>query len=91
MLDGTGWCLDIRYDNGHRRICFSGSNSFPYNFVELADFFEIEFEADCSTKIRSGFDNPTIGTIHPKGSKIINNRDGTITVVSPEESEEKKQ
>lgn len=91
VLDGIGWCLDIRYDNGHRRICFSGSNSFPYNFDELLDFFEIEFNDDSSAELRrSGFDNPTIGTIHPKGSKIINNKDGTISIVPPDKPGEKK-
>lgn len=38
-------------------------------------------------KKKSGFDAPAIGTIHPKGSKIVKNPDGTITIVPPNETE----
>ena len=40
-------------------------------------------------KKKSGFDAPTIGTIHPNGSKIIKNPDGTITIVPPNETNPK--
>ena len=31
----------------------------------------------------SGFEAPTIGTVHPKGSVIKKNPDGTIRIVEP--------
>ena len=33
---------------------------------------------------KSGFAAPVIGTVYPKGTKIIRNKDGTVTIVPPE-------
>ncbi len=38
--EGTQWCLELEFSNGHRCIRISGSNAFPYNFEELTEFFE---------------------------------------------------
>lgn len=38
---------------------------------------------------KSGFDGQTIGKVHPKGSKIKKNPDGTITVVEPKKKKRK--
>ena len=35
------------------------------------------------TTKKSGYNAPTIGEVHPKGSKIKQNPDGTITIVPP--------
>ena len=32
VCDGTQWGIDIEYNNGHKPVSFSGSNSYPYNF-----------------------------------------------------------
>lgn len=37
----------------------------------------------------SGFDAPVYGEAHPKGTKIKHNKDGTITVVRPDEKKKK--
>ena len=37
----------------------------------------------CQIACSTGFAGPTIGTLHPKGSKILTNEDGTITIVPP--------
>ena len=34
-------------------------------------------------KEESGFNAPMIGTVHPKGSTIRKNPDGTVTIVPP--------
>ena len=39
---------------------------------------------------KSGFDAPAYGTLHPRGTKIKKNKDGTITLVSPTEKKETK-
>ena len=44
---------------------------------------------DKDNEKKSGFDAPTIGTIHPKKSKIVKNPDGTITIVPPNETKQK--
>ena len=38
--EGTHWCLELEFSDGHRCIRISGSNAFPYNFEELTEFFE---------------------------------------------------
>ena len=43
VLDGTQWCLTITYLDGKKKE-YSGSNSYPYNFDELCDLFEIKME-----------------------------------------------
>lgn len=40
-------------------------------------------------KGNSGFNGPTIGTRHPKGSTVRRNSDGTVTVVPPKKSSKK--
>lgn len=40
---------------------------------------------------RSGFDAPTYGTLHPRGTKIKKNPDGTITLVEPKKKKKKNQ
>ena len=32
VCDGIQWRIDIEYNNGHKPVSFSGSNSYPYNF-----------------------------------------------------------
>lgn len=39
VCDGTQWELQFAYDNGQRPWSSSGSNSYPYNFVELLKLF----------------------------------------------------
>ena len=39
--------------------------------------------------LKSGFSGPTIGTVHPKGTKIIKLPDGRIRLVPPKETEHK--
>lgn len=41
----------------------------------------------CPQTIPSGFAAPTIGIVHPKGSALKRNEDGTVTVVPPDEAE----
>ena len=38
---------------------------------------------------RSGFDAPVYGTVHPKGSTIKRNKDGTVTIVHPADKKNK--
>ncbi len=51
VCDGTQWELQFEYGNGQRPWASSGSNSYPYNFVELLKLFgeedpEAEIEDD---------------------------------------------
>ena len=41
----------------------------------------------CPQVIPSGFAAPTIGFLHPKGSTLLRNEDGTVTVLSPNTEE----
>lgn len=41
VLDGAQWSLEIEYSNGMKKRCFSGSNSYPYNFDKLRELFGI--------------------------------------------------
>ena len=77
-FDGVRWCLDIIYTDGRRRVTFSGVNEFPYNFNELADFFNSVKPAI------SAFEYPASFEVYQKGSTIRKNKDGTITIVPPE-------
>ncbi len=43
----------------------------------------------CASFKGTGFAAPTIGTLHPKGATLIYNDDGTVTVVSPSDLEER--
>ena len=38
----------------------------------------------------SGFEAPTVGVVHSKGSKIKRNKDGTISVVQPKSKSSKR-
>lgn len=38
VLDGTQWELRIEYSNGRRPAEYYGSNAFPFNFDEFAEF-----------------------------------------------------
>ena len=38
----------------------------------------------------SGFDAPIYGTVHPKGSKIKKNPDGTVDIIEPKKKKKKK-
>ncbi len=77
-FDGVRWCLDIFYTDKRRRINFSGVNEFPYNFNELAEFF------DSVKPAISAFEYPASFEVYPKGSTIRKNKDGTITIIPPE-------
>ena len=49
-----------------------------------------ECEADSTSgicRMRTGFAGPTIGTTYPKGSTVLYNDDGTITIVPPLDEE----
>ena len=37
----------------------------------------------------TGFAGPTVGTVHPKGSTVKRNKDGTITIVPPKSKKKK--
>ena len=77
-FEGVRWCLDIIYSDGRRRVTFSGINEFPYNFNELAEFF------DSVKPAISAFEYPASFEVYPKGSTIRKNKDGTITIIPPE-------
>ena len=49
VCDGTQWHLEIYFSNDHKPVKISGSNSYPYNFNRLLNFFcepELEDEED---------------------------------------------
>ncbi len=99
VLDGTHWELEICFCGERKPIIISGSNDYPDNFKALTDFLgvhyqdedeekeddEYEYENDNITERGTGFAAPIIGTLHPKGSTIQHNADGTITIIPPEE------
>lgn len=37
VLDGTQWILKMYFSKNYRKLSFSGSNSYPYNFNEFCD------------------------------------------------------
>ena len=41
VMDGTQWDLTIVFSNGHRKICISGSNAYPYNFRDFLDLLGV--------------------------------------------------
>ena len=41
VLDGTQWGISIEYEDGKEPFEISGSNAYPYNFVDLIDFLGI--------------------------------------------------
>ena len=43
ILDGTQWHLYLEFDNGHKPVKFSGSNSYPYNFNRLLELFSMQY------------------------------------------------
>ena len=45
VMDGTQWELEIHFDN-RKPLKISGSNAFPYNFRDLAEFLGFEEELD---------------------------------------------
>ena len=48
VCDGTQWELKFEYNNGHRPWVSGGSNSYPYNFLDLLKLFG---EEDPETEI----------------------------------------
>lgn len=38
----------------------------------------------------SGFSSPEVGQVHPAGTKIRKNKDGTITLIEPKKKDDKK-
>ena len=44
-------------------------------------------ERRCPQTIPSGFAAPTVGIVHPKGSTLKRNEDGTVTVIPPNGAE----
>lgn len=38
----------------------------------------------------SGFNAPTYGTMHPKGTRVRKNPDGTVSVIEPKKKNGKK-
>ena len=42
VLDGTQWSISIEYEDGKEPFEISGSNAYPYNFVDLIDFLGID-------------------------------------------------
>lgn len=49
----------------------------------LRDIKESLKMASKKTPKKSGFNAPTIGTVHPKGSKIVQLPNGRIKIVEP--------
>ncbi len=39
---------------------------------------------------KCSFNGPCIGTVHPKGSRIKKNPDGTVTVIEPKKKKKKR-
>lgn len=39
VCDGTQWEIEIEFSNGHRRVKYSGDNSYPYNFDGFKQLF----------------------------------------------------
>lgn len=39
VLDGTQWELTLEFSNGRRKVCFYGSNKYPWCFDKLTEFF----------------------------------------------------
>lgn len=46
VLDGTQWCLTIKYSNEKRCFRVSGSNAYPYNFNEMQKILWIDLSND---------------------------------------------
>lgn len=46
VLDGTQWCLTIKYSNEKRCFRDSGSNAYPYNFNEMQKILGIDLSND---------------------------------------------
>lgn len=46
VLDGTQWCLTIKYSNEKRCFRVSGSNAYPYNFNEMQKILGIDLSND---------------------------------------------
>jgi hypothetical protein len=48
VLDGTQWKLEIYFSNDHKKVEKTGSNAYPYNFIEFCELlgFEDETESD---------------------------------------------
>ena len=60
------------------------------NHQEPAEGLHYEYEYK-NKPVGTGFAVPTIGVIHPKGSKVRKNSDGTITIVPPEDTPSEKE
>ncbi len=45
--------------------------------------------ANKDTTRKSGFDAPTIGTVYPKGTKLIPRPDGTLKAIVPKQKKKK--
>ena len=43
-LDGTQWEMEIYFEGNRKAVRISGSNAFPYNFIDLKEFLEIDEE-----------------------------------------------
>lgn len=46
VLDVTQWEVSIEYNNGRKTNEYYGSNSYPYNFIEFIDLFELDDNAE---------------------------------------------
>lgn len=42
VLDGSFWSLEIRFNNGHKKVRKTGSNAFPYNFDDFCKLMQCE-------------------------------------------------
>lgn len=45
ILDGTSWRLELKYHDKKKNKLFCGMNAYPYNFRELLEFLEIDFDS----------------------------------------------
>jgi len=41
ILDGTQWSVTFEYFNGQKTVEYGGSNSYPYNFEEFSQIFDV--------------------------------------------------
>lgn len=51
---------------------------------------EIIMASNTNRPRHSGFETPTYGTVHAKGTKVRKNKDGTVTIIEPKKKDDKK-
>ena len=46
VFDGTQWELEIQYEDGRKPVVIYGSNAYPYNFKDMTDLLDVEWEEE---------------------------------------------